>query len=36
MKEGEVQKELIFRDLASKAKIQGQYWGLSQCDPKAA
>ena len=24
MKEGEVQKLLIFRDLASKAKIQGQ------------
>ena len=36
MKEGEVQKLLIFRVLASKAKIHGQYEGLSQCDPKAA
>ena len=36
MKEGVVQKELIFRLLASKAKIHGQYGGLSQCDPKAA
>lgn len=36
MKEGEVQKLLIFRVLASKAKIQGQYAGLSQWDPNAA
>ena len=30
MKEGVVQKVLIFRDWASNAKIQGQYSGLSQ------
>ena len=30
MKEGVVQKLLIFRVLASKAKIHGQYGGRSQ------
>jgi len=36
MKEGVVQKVLIFRVLASKAKIHGQDGGLSQWEPKAA
>ena len=36
IKEGVVQKVLIFRDWASNAKIQGQYSGLSQWEPNAA